>query len=364
MPSVTLRGIVKRYSDVTAADGLELTVNDREYLCLLGPTGAGKTTALRVIAGLTVPDEGAVLFDGKDVTSLEPEKRNAVLLSQTYSLFPTMTVADNVLFGPDIRKVSGGDKEQMLVSLLDLVRLTSRAESYPRELSGGMQQRCALARAIATSPDVLLLDEPLRALDARLRIDLRRELKSLARTLGLTVVHVTHDQDEALMMADRIAVMRAGRIVQVGTPEEVFNEPASPFVANFVGQSNFFTGTVVCSGPDGAMVEDRLGRRVKARPTDVPEGQKAVLAVKVGQTHIVKREAASLHGRIERMLFEGRAVHVDVDVEGAGRFSSKVPVSYHGRYRVGDEVGIGWNRKKAKIFPYPEDGLQNELRVD
>lgn len=364
MPSVTLRGIVKRYSDVTAADGLELTVNDGEYLCLLGPTGAGKTTALRVIAGLTVPDEGTVLFDGKDVTSLEPEKRNAVLLSQTYSLFPTMTVADNVLFGPDIRKVPEGDKEQMLVSLLDLVRLTSRADSYPRELSGGMQQRCALARAIATSPDVLLLDEPLRALDARLRIDLRRELKSLARTLGLTVVHVTHDQDEALMMADRIAVIRAGRIVQVGTPEEVFNEPASPFVANFVGQSNFFTGTVVCSGPDGAMVEDGSGRRVKARPTAVPEGQKAVLAVKVGQTHILKREVAPLYGRIERMLFEGRTVHVDVDIEGVGLFSSKVPVCRYGRYRVGDEVGIGWNRNKAKIFPYPEGGLQNELRVD
>ena len=364
MPSVTLRGVVKRYSDTTAANGLDLVVNDREYLCLLGPTGAGKTTALRVIAGLTVPDEGTVLFDEKDVTSVEPEKRNAVLLSQTYSLFPTMTVADNVMFGPDIRKVSDNDKEQMLVSLLDLVRLTSRADSYPRELSGGMQQRCALARAIATSPDVLLLDEPLRALDARLRIDLRRELKSLAQTLGLTVIHVTHDQDEALVMADRIAVVRNGRIVQVGTPLEVFNEPASPFVANFVGQSNFFTGTVVSSSPKGSMVEDQWGRRVKARPTEGPEGQKAVLAVKVGQTHILKREVAPLHGTIERKLFEGRVVHVDVGIEGMGRFSSKVPMSHHVRYNVGDEVGIGWNRNKAKVFPYPEDGLENELRVD
>ncbi|HPP44352.1 MAG TPA: ABC transporter ATP-binding protein [Methanomassiliicoccaceae archaeon] len=361
---MTLSGIVKRFSDVTAADGLDLTVNDREYLCLLGPTGAGKTTALRVIAGLTVPDEGKVLFDGREVTHLEPEKRNAVLLSQTYSLFPTMTVAENIMFGPDIRKVPEKDKEQMLFSLLDLVRLTSRADSYPRELSGGMQQRCALARAIATSPDVLLLDEPLRALDARLRIDLRRDLKSLARTLGLTVVHVTHDQDEALVMADRIAIIRAGRIVQVGTPAEVFDEPVSPFVANFVGQSNFFTGTVVHSGPEGSVVEDEAGNRVKARPTDVAVGEKAVLAVKVGHTHLLKLDAAALKGKIERMLFEGRVVHVDVDVSGAGRFSAKIPASYRGRYQVGDDVGIGWNRNKAKVFPYPEGGLENELKVD
>ncbi len=359
-----LKGITKRYSDVTAADGLDLTVNDQEYLCLLGPTGAGKTTALRVIAGLTAPDEGTVHFDQRDVTSVEPEHRNAVLLSQTYSLFPTMTVAENIMFGPDIRNVPDRDKEQMLVSLLDLVRLTGRAGSYPRELSGGMQQRCALVRAIATSPDVLLLDEPLRALDARLRIDLRRELKSLAKTLGLTVVHVTHDQDEALVMADRIAIIRDGRIVQVGTPSQVFNEPASPFVANFVGQSNFFTGTVVSSGPDGSEVEDDTGHRMKSRPTDVPVGEKAVLAVKVGHTRLLKLEAAKLQGRIERMLFEGRVVHVDVDVDGVGRFSAKIPASHGGRYQVGNEIGVGWNRNKAKLFPYPEGGLENELRVD
>lgn len=339
-------------------------VNDREYLCLLGPTGAGKTTVLRVIAGLTEPDEGTVRFDQRDVTSLEPEQRNAVLLSQTYSLFPTMTVAENVMFGPDIRKVSKEDKEQMLVSLLDLVRLTSRANSYPRELSGGMQQRCALARAIATSPDVLLLDEPLRALDARLRIDLRRELKSLARTLGLTVVHVTHDQEEALVMADRIAIVRAGKIVQVGTPEEVFDEPASPFVANFVGQSNFFIGRVAVSGPDGSEVEDAEGRRAEARPTDIPVGQRAVLAVKVGHTHLLKPDAARLKGTIERMLFEGRVVHVDVDTGSAGRFSAKIPASHLGQYKVGDMVGVGWSRSKAKLFPEPEGGLESELRVD
>ena len=177
-----------------------------------------------MIAGLTPPDSGRVLFDGKDVTDIEPEKRNAVLLSQTYSLFPTMTVAQNITFGPSIRDMPLEESEQTLSSLLDLVRLTKRSDAYPRELSGGMQQRCALARALATNPDILLLDEPLRALDARLRIDLRRELRSLAKDLGLTVIHVTHDQDEALVMADRIAIIRHGRVLQVGTPREVFND--------------------------------------------------------------------------------------------------------------------------------------------
>ncbi len=178
MPSITLRGIRKTYGDVMAADDLELEMEDGEYLCLLGPTGAGKTTALRIIAGLTRPDGGKVFLGDKDVSDLEPEERNAVLLSQRYSLFPTMTVAENILFGPTIRNVPEEDRRKALNELLDLVRLTKRADSYPRELSGGMQQRNALARALATNPDVLLLDEPLRALDARLRIDLRRELRS------------------------------------------------------------------------------------------------------------------------------------------------------------------------------------------
>ncbi|NLK26333.1 MAG: ABC transporter ATP-binding protein [Euryarchaeota archaeon] len=364
MPQITLRGITKRFSNVTAADDLNLIVKDREYLCLLGPTGAGKTTTLRIIAGLTMPDLGTVHFDDRDVTSLEPEKRNAVLLSQTYSLFPTMTVAENILFGPEIRNMPAPEKEQLLVSLLDLVRLTKRADSYPWELSGGMQQRNALARAIATNPDVLLLDEPLRALDARLRIVLRKELRSLAKTIGLTVIHVTHDQDEALVMADRIAVIRAGRIVQIGTPQEIFNNPISPFVANFVGQSNFFVGRVVTSGPNGSEVEDHLGRRMKARPTEVPLGAKVVVAVKVGHTRLLKFNVAKLRGTIERMLFEGRVVHVDVDVDGLGRFSAKIPASHRDRYHVGDKVGIGWGRSRAIVFPYPADGLENELRVD
>lgn len=365
MPRIELRNVTKHFDDIPAADGLDLEVRDGEYLCLLGPTGAGKTTALRIIAGLTRSDSGRVLFDGRDVTRLEPEERSAVLLSQTYSLFPTMTVADNILFGPNIRKVPEEEKQQTLVSLLDLVRLTKRADSYPRELSGGMQQRNALARALATDPDVLLLDEPLRALDARLRIDLRHELRSLAKELGLTVLHVTHDQEEALVMADRIAVIRNGRILQIGTPREVFDDPASPFVANFVGQSNFFVGSVLPSGNGRVTtVQDEDGRAAFARPSDLPAECKAVAAVKVGNVRVVRESDAFLCGTVERTLFEGRIVHLDVCVEGLGRWSVKLPASRKDQVKVGDHVGLNWNIWKASVFPYPEGGLEEELRVE
>lgn len=318
-----------------------------------------------MIAGLTQPDDGKILFGDRDVTDLEPEKRNAVLLAQTYSLFPTMTVAQNILFGPEIRNVPEEAKKQTLVSLLDLVRLTKRADSYPRELSGGMQQRNALARALATNPDVLLLDEPLRALDARLRIDLRRELRSMAKTLGLTVVHVTHDQEEALVVADRIAVIRNGHIIQVGMPREVFDNPISPFVATFFGQSNFIVGTVLGSGNERVTsVKDEWGKVVFARPTDLPVDSKAVVAVKVGNTRVVRESDAFLTGTVERTLFEGRIVHLDINVENHGRFSAKLPASRKDQVSVGDRVGINWDVNKGSVFPYPEGGLEKELRVD
>ncbi len=362
MPIIELKDISKSYGDIKAADHLDFRVNDGEYLCLLGPTGAGKTTTLRIIAGLTKPDQGSVSFDGRDITSLEPEDRKAVLLSQTYSLFPTMTVAENVLFSPNIKRMARDREEALLTSLLDLVRLSGRSDAYPRELSGGMQQRNALARALASEPDVLLLDEPLRALDARLRIDLRKELRSLAKTLKLTVIHVTHDQDEALIMADRIAVIRKGRIVQIGTPPDIFNEPVSPFVANFVGQSNFIAGKVSSSGAMTVVHEER-GNTVLARESKFSQGTKVVVGVKVGNTKVVKGDDAFLRGRIERILFEGKSWHIDVLVEGLGSFSSKMPSKLE-QFQVGDMVGIGWSPDKASVWPYPEHGLEEELKVD
>lgn len=363
MPDIRLEDVHKRYDGIKAADGLDFSVRDGEYVCLLGPTGAGKTTALRIMAGLTEPDSGKVLFDGKDVTFVEPEDRKAVLLSQTYSLFPQMTVAENILFGPNIRNWPEEARVKTLANMLDLVRLTRRSDAYPRELSGGMQQRTALARALASGAKVLLLDEPLRALDARLRISLRHDLRSLAKSLKITTIHVTHDQDEALVMADRIAVIRNGRILQMDTPKEVFDRPVSPFVANFVGQSNFFQGSVSCVD-DSIEVRDEQGRKVFARETAVSPGEKVVVGVKVGNTEITKEWEGYLQGIVERILFEGRNLFIDVMVSGLGRFSSRMPAVKKGEFAVGDRVSIRWTPDKATVFTLKDKSLDDELRVE
>ena len=363
MPDIRLEGVHKHYDGIKAADGLDFSVKDGEYVCLLGPTGAGKTTALRIIAGLTDPDSGRVLFDGEDVTAVEPEDRRAVLLSQTYSLFPQMTVAENILFGPIIRNWPEEARNKTLANMLDMVRLTRRSDAYPRELSGGMQQRTALARALASGAQVLLLDEPLRALDARLRISLRHDLRSLAKSLKITTIHVTHDQDEALVMADRIAVIRNGRVLQMDTPMEVFDRPVSPFVANFVGQSNFFQGSVVRANGN-VEVRDEQGRAVFARATEVETGEKVVVGIKVGNTEITKEWEGYLQGVVERILFEGRNLFIDVMVSGLGRFSSRMPAGKKGEFAVGDKVSIRWAPDKATVFTMRDRSLDDELRVE
>ncbi|MGE4275474.1 MAG: ABC transporter ATP-binding protein [Candidatus Methanomethylophilaceae archaeon] len=362
MTNIRLCNVTKKFGGTLAADSLDLDVMDKEYLCILGPTGAGKTTTLRMICGLTAPTSGKVYFDDQDVTGMEVERREAVMLSQVYSLFPHMNVQENVLFGPAIKEWSEKDCQRLARNMLEMVHLSNRADAYPHELSGGMQQRTALARALASGSKVLLLDEPLRALDARLRIELRKELRSLAKSLGLTCVHVTHDQDEALVMADRIAVLRQGKVVQVGTPKELFENPNSPFVANFLGQSNFFTGRVVEKG-EWTVVEDERGIKVPARPCDLPLGTEVVVAVKVGNTRIKAGEGL-MKGKVERMLYEGSNVHVDLLLCEKLRFSVKMPNRKIGDFDVGCEAHVDWNPQEALVFPLPPQGLEEELRVD
>ncbi|MEM2943402.1 MAG: ABC transporter ATP-binding protein [Methanomassiliicoccales archaeon] len=363
MPEIQLECIKKSYGHIQAIDGLDLTVRDKEYLCILGPTGAGKSTTLRIIAGLTLPDSGRIYFDGRDVTALEPEERKAVFLSQTYSLFPHMTVAENIIFGPNIKDWTETAKKKTLAEMLDLVRLTQRSDAYPRELSGGMQQRTALARALAAGAEILLLDEPLRALDARLRLSLRRELRSIAKSLGITTIHVTHDQEEALVMADRIAIIRKGKIAQVGTPEDVFDSPNSPFVANFVGQSNFFKGVVI-RNDEITLIKDEKGRILPSRRSNLNIGECAVIAVKTGNSEIVEAEEGYLRGIVERVIFEGRTMFIDVFVEALGRCSARLPVGRIKKVREGSEVGLKWNPEKASVFSLEKCNLDEELRVE
>jgi len=243
-----VRDLTKRYGPFTALEDISLGVARGELVCFLGPSGCGKTTLLRAIAGLEMQDQGVIELAGRDVSRLPPAARDFGIVFQSYALFPNLTVADNVGYGLVNRRKARAEVRRRVGELLALVSLADQGAKYPVQLSGGQQQRVALARALATSPSLLLLDEPLSALDARVRVRLRDEIKALQRRLGITTVMVTHDQEEALAMADRIVVMNRGRIEQIGTPSEIYSRPASSFVADFVGTMNFLEGDL--SGPD------------------------------------------------------------------------------------------------------------------
>jgi putative spermidine/putrescine transport system ATP-binding protein/spermidine/putrescine transport system ATP-binding protein len=254
MSSVTLNNIVKRFGNFTAVHQSSLEIEEGAFVTLLGPSGCGKTTNLRMIAGLLDPTEGEILIGGKRVNDVPIHKRNLGLVFQNYALFPHKTVAENVAFGLKYRDVPANEIPKRVQDALELVQLPHVGDRYPKELSGGQQQRIALARAIVIEPDVLLLDEPLSALDANLREDMRVELKRIQARIGVTTVFVTHDQSEALAMSDQIVVMSEGRVEQVGAPEEVYNTPASEFVANFLGASNIMEAKCIGTG-DGVTVD-------------------------------------------------------------------------------------------------------------
>src|SRR5947209_9682253 len=268
MARLQLTGITKRYGDFKAADDLSIDIADGEFLVLLGPSGCGKTTTLRIVAGFIEPTSGTVRLGDRDITTLPAWKRNTGLVFQSYALFPHMSVAENIAFGLEMRQMPKAEMAPKITDALRLVRLDHLSDRLPRQLSGGQQQRVALARALVFRPDVLLLDEPLSNLDAKLRQDVRVEIRELQRQLGLTTVMVTHDQEEALIMADRLVVMSEGRIRQVGSQQDLYERPAEKFVADFVGRSTFIDGRV-----DGPVDSSRRAgssaparRAVPARP--------------------------------------------------------------------------------------------------
>ncbi len=277
-PALELSGIHKDFGAFTALRNIELTVNRGEFVCFLGPSGCGKTTLLRIIAGLEVQTSGTILQAGRDISRLPPAGRDYGIVFQSYALFPNLTIFDNVAYGLVNRRTARGEVAARVAELLKLVGLPDSGGKFPSQLSGGQQQRVALARAIATSPGLLLLDEPLSALDALERVRLRQEIRSLQQRLGITTIMVTHDQEEALSMADRIVVMNHGVIEQVGTPLEIYRDPASPFVVDFIGKANMLEGEVTAPGKLklGSHVFDcalctQTGRVVRAylRPEDI-----------------------------------------------------------------------------------------------
>ncbi len=284
MVSIRTEGVVKKFGYVVALDHVTLSVRHGEFFTLLGPSGCGKTTFLRVVAGFELVDSGRIFFDSQDVTMLPPYKRNTGMVFQNYALWPHMTVFDNIAYGLKVRKLSKKEIEKRVRGVLKLVRLEGLESRKPHQLSGGQQQRVALARALVINPRVLLLDEPLSNLDAKLRLEMRAEIKKLQKTLGITTVYVTHDQEEAMSISDRIAVMNSGRIEQVGTPAEVYFRPRNYFVADFIGQGTFLEG-VVAEEKDGFLkVEAEEGLVLLATPSDPTNppkpGDKVIVAIR------------------------------------------------------------------------------------
>lgn len=305
-PGVPIRldGLTRRYGAVVALDGLDLEIAGGEFLALLGPSGCGKTTALRAIAGFDRPDAGRVLLGGRDVTGVPANKRDMGMVFQAYSLFPNLTVAENVAFGLRVRRRERSEQRGRAAELLELVGLADRGNRYPHQLSGGQQQRVALARALAVAPKVLLLDEPLSALDAQVRVQLREEIRRIQLELGITTVFVTHDQAEALSVADRVGVMRAGRLEQVASPDELYERPATAFVAEFVGTMNRLPATL-----SGGAVEVLGTRRPVAgsAPTGPVEAliRPEALVVTAGGT-----------GRVVTRTFSGASTRLLVALPG------------------------------------------------
>ncbi len=341
MPTaIDIQGLVKRYAPASppAVDGVSLVVQPGELFFLLGPSGCGKTTLLRMIAGFIDPTEGTIAFTDdkggrRDVTHLPPNKRNTGMVFQSYALWPHMSVFDNVAFGLSVRKVDKAETQRRVMEALGMVQMESLAQRKPNALSGGQQQRVALARALVIRPDVLLLDEPLSNLDAKLRTELRSEIRRICKQAGITGVYVTHDQKEALSMADRCAVMRSGRIVQIGTPHELYHRPASRFVAEFLGETNFIDATLVESSAAGARVTTGAGELVSAHPAPqgVVPGAPLTLSLRPEALRLSWGAASgpspnTLSGQVVDSIYLGEIAQHAVDLASGGA-STRVKVA-------------------------------------
>jgi spermidine/putrescine transport system ATP-binding protein len=348
--AVELAGVTKRFGEVTAVESIDLTIGHGEFFSLLGPSGCGKTTTLRMIAGFEHPTEGSLRINGEEMGLLPPNRRPVNTVFQSYALFPHMTVYDNVAFGLQMRKLGSNEVAQRVERVLDQVQLRQRADARPSQLSGGQRQRVALARALVNEPEVLLLDEPLGALDLKLRQSMQVELKDLQERVGITFIYVTHDQEEALTMSDRIGVMDAGNLLQVGTPEEIYERPTSRFVASFIGDINFIDAVAA-----GGSVRLASGVELPIS-TDQPDGSEVTLALRPERLELFDLDEPipdghiRLNGKVSRRMYYGDSYFYDVDVglpePLEAREENRPDVEV---YEVGEEAIVAWDPAATNV---------------
>ena len=342
MSFLTLNGISKKFGPTVAVENFNLDVERGEFVSFLGPSGCGKTTTLRMIAGFELPTTGQIAINSVDVTYRPPNQRNVGMVFQSYALFPNLTVAGNIGFGLKVTHKPDNDIRKTVDEMLEIIHLPKFGDRYPYQLSGGQQQRVALARALAIHPQVLLLDEPLSALDAKIRVELRSEIRRIQQELGITTIYVTHDQEEALSLSDRVVVMNAGRVEQIGHPFEIYNYPQTHFTASFIGQLNLATVTVV----DAAQGLCKLDGRVvlTGQPTLLPNGSQARLALRPEELELGRIEGNNiLSGKVDSVTFLGAIVRIRVDIGGGILLSMDL---FNERQlvlpRVGDAVEINF----------------------
>ena len=352
-PEIRLAGVTKRFGAVVAVDDVSLDIQAGEFFSLLGPSGCGKTTTLRMIGGFDLPTSGHIQLRGADVTQAPPDKRPVNMVFQSYALFPHLDVAGNIAFGLKRRGVDGGEIRRRTGEILEKVHLAGYEKRRTNELSGGQQQRVALARALVNEPNVLLLDEPLGALDLKLRKRLQLELKRIQMDVGITFVYVTHDQEEALTMSDRIAVMHRGRIEQVGVPEDLYDRPASSFVADFIGTTNLLAGTVESVEADGARIRLDSGDRCLAAADGRLAGQSIQLSVRPEAISIGASNGSNgsghLAAEVEQVAYLGAAVQYHVRTAG-GLGLSVLAGKTGSRFASGDSVVLAWAPDDALVL--------------
>jgi spermidine/putrescine transport system ATP-binding protein len=367
MPDVRVENVSKKFGKLVAVNNVSLRIHDKEYFALLGPSGCGKTTLLRLIAGLIQPDQGEIYIGDRMVNDVPPEDRDIGFVFQTFALFPHMNSWNNVIYGPRVKGFDMKKAGTIGHEVLEMVRLHERLNAFPNELSGGMMQRIAVARALAAGAKLLLLDEPLGQLDAKVRNELRYEIRRMTKDLGLTAMHVTHDQSEAMAISDRIAVMKKGTIKQVGTPSELYMNPQNIFVANFIGESNFLEGYVTQTDDAKTTVELRSGIKVHVARDSAKNGERVVLAIRP-ETFAVRKgttkDLNSLTGTVERVTFEGTNIRYEVRLENQDLIIVVKPSVIGEWLNMDEKINVTFPPEKAHVFIYPESGLKEETAVE
>ncbi len=366
MPEVQLMGLSKRFGSITALEDINLDVREKEYVSIIGPSGCGKSTLIKCIAGVVAPDEGKILVNGQAMRNVPIQHRRIGYVFQEIVLFPHMRIFENISYGPRVQGQTSQSAEVLVDELLSLIKLVDRADSFPMELSGGAQQKVAVARALASGSALLLLDEPFGALDAKVRADLRYEIRKMVADLGLTVLHVTHDQEEAMSVSDRVVIMKAGRIIESGRPIELYLRPKMIFTANFLGEANFLQAKVIQQTSTGAVVQvgdlhlQTLDRNQKA-------GEDVIIAIRPEFLSITEglEDENYLRGRVSGIRFMGHAFRYEVETVDGTTIHVEHPVCL-GELEIEtmDEVSLAVPPHHVMVYSVPELGLERELQLE